>query len=163
MTRYGPTGIPIGLFVSGVARDINRAFDAELSNVGGAAPVWPILLSLSRTKGVSRQRDLAHDVGLSEGTLTHHLSAFEREGLVARRRADDNRRVQIVELTAKGRERFELFATASEAFDARLRDGLTEEEVSQLAELLGRMRANVTDTNAAPVSPWAGQIKSTRG
>ena len=35
-----PREEPIGLYIQRVAKELNRAFDAALSEVGGNAPTW---------------------------------------------------------------------------------------------------------------------------
>jgi DNA-binding transcriptional ArsR family regulator len=54
-----------------------------------------VLLNL-KTGRVANQRELAEAVGLREATLTHHLNAMEKAGLVTRRRDEINRRIHVV-------------------------------------------------------------------
>jgi MarR family transcriptional regulator for hemolysin len=104
--------------------------------------VWLVLLSL-RTQALGTQRELAEAVGIREATLTHHLTAMERDGLVTRRRDSGNRRVQVVELTPAGIGLFDQLVTAAIAFDQRLRAGVTDADVAQLRGLLTRLEDNV--------------------
>ena len=139
-----PSPEPIGLHVARVAKSLNRAFEAALSDAGGSLPTWLILLSLKSGRW-GTQRELAEAIGIRGATLTHHLDGLERDGLVSRRRDPENRRVQVVELTAAGDRLFERLRHAAVDFDARLRDGLGDREVERLRELLGRLGANVED------------------
>src|SRR5690348_11726211 len=93
-----PPQPPIGLTLARVARGVGRAFDDALAEAGGSLPVWLVLLSL-KTRRLSNQRELAAAVGLSEGTLTHHLNSMEAAGLVTRTRDSENRRIHVVALT----------------------------------------------------------------
>ena len=147
-----PEHRPIGLVLSRTARAVSRAFDARLAEAGGSLPVWLILLAL-RTTETANQRELAEAVGIQGATLTHHLNGMEDDGLLTRRRDPRNRRVHLVELTPAGEELFERLRTAAVAHDSLLRNGFTEEDLARLAELLTRMRANVT---GAP-DPWHGR------
>jgi MarR family transcriptional regulator for hemolysin len=137
-----PASLPIGLALSRAARMVNRAFDAALVEAGGSMPVWLILLNV-KMRGSVKQRELAEAVGISEATLTHHLSALELDGLLTRTRQEGNRRVQLVALTDAGEKRFLALRDAAMDFDARLRRGLAAEEVQQLGKLLGHVGANV--------------------
>jgi MarR family transcriptional regulator for hemolysin len=137
-----PRSEPIGLHVARVAKSLNRAFEAALSEAGGSLPAWLILLSL-KTGRWATQRELAESIGIRGATLTHHLHGLERDGLVTRRRDPDNRRVQVVELTPAGDALFERLRDAALAFDARLREGFDERDVERLRELLGDLAANV--------------------
>ncbi|MGW4056831.1 MarR family winged helix-turn-helix transcriptional regulator [Amycolatopsis sp. NPDC004747] len=140
-----PATAPIGVVLARTAKTAARAFDHALAAAGGSQPVWQILISL-KTTPVANQRELADAVGIQGATLTHHLNGMETAGLVTRRRDPANRRVHLVELTDDGEQLFHRLATAAIAHDQRMRQGLTETEVAQLADLLHRLAANVTDT-----------------
>ncbi|MGI9008903.1 MAG: MarR family winged helix-turn-helix transcriptional regulator [Streptosporangiaceae bacterium] len=150
----GPAWPPVGLQLNQAAREIGRAFDAELARAGGSLPAWLVLLAM-KTSAAASQRELAVAVGIREATLTHHLNAMERAGLLTRRRDPANRRVHIVELTAAGEETFgRLRATAIE-FDGRLRRGLTDEQIGVFGGLLRRLAENAgVEPPGAP--PWTG-------
>jgi MarR family transcriptional regulator for hemolysin len=139
-----PSPEPIGLHVARVAKSLNRAFEAALSDAGGSLPAWLILLSLKSGRW-GTQRELAEAIGIRGATLTHHLDGLERDGLVSRRRDPENRRVQVVELTAAGDRLFQRLRRAAVDFDARLREGLGDRDLDRLRELLGRLGANVED------------------
>ena len=141
MARRPPTE-PIGLQVQRVAKSLHRAFDDALAEEGGSLPTWLILVSVKSGRP-GTQRELAAAVGIRGATLTHHLASLERDGLVSRRRDPDNRRVQVVELTDAGEALFDRLRQAAVAFDARLRDGLSEGELEHLRSLLDRLARNV--------------------
>jgi MarR family transcriptional regulator for hemolysin len=133
-----PRQEPIGLYIQRVAKELNRAFEAELSAVGGNVPTWLILVSLKSGRPET-QRQLADAVGIRGATLTHHLEGLERNGLVARERDPNNRRVQKVVLTDAGEEAFQRMFKTVIAFDSQLRDGFSDKELETLRKLLGRL------------------------
>ena len=135
---------PIGLHLAQTARTVTQAFDRALAEAGGSAPVWQVLL-LIRSKQWGRQSEMAQAMGVTGATLTHHLNALERQGLVRRWREEDNRRNQLVELTDDGVELFNRLRTVAMRHDKRLRKDLTEEEQATLADLLDRLQAAVAD------------------
>ncbi|WP_018683769.1 MarR family winged helix-turn-helix transcriptional regulator [Actinokineospora enzanensis] len=135
---------PLGLLLSQSAKAVGRAMDDAMSAAGGSVPVWQVLLTL-KTQPVANQRELAAAVGIQGATLTHHLNAMEADGLLTRRRDPANRRVHLVALTDAGEALFHRLREVARAFDRRLRTGLTESEEATLAELLSRLRANVSD------------------
>lgn len=137
-----PSTVPIGLQLASSARLVSRAFDQALVEAGGSLPVWLVLLNL-KIQPTSSQRELATAVGVREATLTHHLNAMERDGLLSRRRDQQNRRVHVVEPTSKGEKLFRRLARAASAFDGRLRKGIDETEISTLGRLLAHLAANV--------------------
>ncbi len=103
--------------------------------------MWLILLAL-KTTPPQTQRELATAVGIEGATLTHHLDAMQRAGLVTRERIPENRRVQRVQLTAEGEQAFLTLRDAAMRFDARIRAGLSDEDVDRLRELLATLEAN---------------------
>ncbi len=146
--------LPIGLRLNQVARAVGRAFDKALEEAGGSLPVWLILLNL-KIHRPGTQRDLAKKIGIREATLTHHLNAMDADGLVTRTRDASNRRIQVVALTEKGDAAFLRLRAAATAFDAQLRTGLDDNDLSTLATLLTRLSSNVLGI-AEPAPPRPG-------
>jgi MarR family transcriptional regulator for hemolysin len=154
--------VPIGLQLTQAARTVGRAFDEALDQAGGSLPVWLILLNLT-VRRPPHQRALAESVGITNATLTHHLNAMEERGLITRRRDPENRRVHVVEVTEEGTQAFVRLRQVAMAFDARLRAGLTADEVDTLAKLLTRLAASVDGPadgaevgSARSAPPWHG-------
>jgi MarR family transcriptional regulator for hemolysin len=133
---------PIGLRLNSTARVLGKAFDDALAAAGGSTSVWQILLSIkARHRG--NQRELAEAIGIQGATLTHHLNAMEKSGLLTRRRDPANRRVHVVELTEEGEQLFTRLREVAGAFDTRLRDGLSEEQIDGLEKTLIQLVENV--------------------
>src|SRR5438105_14044831 len=107
-----PPQVPLGLALARTAKAVSRAFDAALVEAGGSLPVWLVLLSL-RSGRPGTQRELAEAVGIQGATLTHHLTAMERDGLVVRHRDPANRRTQQVEPTPAGEAVFDRLRAAA--------------------------------------------------
>jgi MarR family transcriptional regulator for hemolysin len=140
-----PRTPPIGREIAAAAKALDRAFSAALAEAGGSLPMWLVLLSLKQQRWRTQQ-ELAAAVGIEGPTLTHHLDALERAGLIARSRGPDDRRVVRAELTPAGDERFTALRRTAMAFDRRLRAGLETAEEEQLRDLLARLRANVAES-----------------
>jgi MarR family transcriptional regulator, transcriptional regulator for hemolysin len=134
---------PIGMHLTQVSRAVSRAFDEALAGAGGSLPVWLVLISLKSGDPAS-QRELAQSVGIQGATLTHHLNAMEAAGLLTRRRNPGNRRVHVVELTPDGEALFLRLRDAAIDFDRRLRAGLGDRDITKLADVLTRLRENVS-------------------
>ena len=136
-----PSELPIGLLVSSTAKVLSREFDAALTAVGGSRPTWLVLLSL-KTAGHRTQGELAGAVGIRQPTLSHHLDGLERDGLIQRERAPDNRRVQKVTVTEAGEALFLRLRRAAGSFDGRLRAGLDDAEMAELRRLFAQLAEN---------------------
>jgi MarR family transcriptional regulator, transcriptional regulator for hemolysin len=137
-----PASAPIGLRLTRTSRAVTQAFERAMAQAGGSVSTWQVLL-LVRSQSWDTQSELAEQLGITGATLTHHLNALERKGLVRRWREDSNRRVQHVELTDDGIELFGRLREVARRHDGQLRSQLTDDEVEQLAELLERLEAGV--------------------
>jgi MarR family transcriptional regulator, transcriptional regulator for hemolysin len=135
-------GPPIGLQLANTARTVSRAFNGVLAREGASLPTWLILTAL-RGDQWRTQLELARSLGIEGPTLTRHLDGLERAGLVERRRDPNDRRAVQVEITDAGVELHNRLRGDVIAFDRRLRDGLTEDELDGLRDILGKFEHNV--------------------
>src|SRR3954449_6056328 len=133
---------PIGLRLARTARMVGQAFERALSEAGGSAPTWQVLL-LVRSEQWGTQAQMAEAMGITGATLTHHLNALEKRGLVRRWREEGNRRVQRAALTDDGEALFERLRVVAQRHDERLHEALGEDGVAGLAELLDRVQTNL--------------------
>ena len=133
---------PIGLRLTRTARSVSNAFERAMAEAGGSASAWQVLL-LVRSEQWGTQSRMADAMGITGATLTHHLNALEKRGLVRRWREADNRRVQHVALTPAGETLFARLREVAVRHDRRLRSNLTEPETALLAELLDKLQAGI--------------------
>lgn len=113
-----------------------------MAEAGASAAAWQVMLVV-RSGGGDTQSRLAEALGITGATLTHHLSALERRGLVRRWREPDDRRAQQVALTPAGEQLFERLRAVAQRHDRRLRASLTDEETATLRELLEKLRTGL--------------------
>ena len=144
-----PAEPPIGLQLARTARAIGSAFERAMAEAGGSVPAWQVLL-LVRTGQWGSKTKMAAALGVTGATLTHHLNALERQGLVRRWRDEGNRRVQQVELTPAGEALFDRLREVAVRHDARVRAPLSADEQAQLGVLLGKLRAGFEEA-AEPI------------
>src|SRR3954452_22813724 len=137
-----PSVPPIGLRLARTARTVSQAFERAMADAGGSASTWQVLL-LVRSGQWGTQTEMARAMGITGATLTHHLNALERQGLVRRWRESSNRRVQRVALTDEGAALFDRLRRVARRHDERLRSRLSDEETALLAELLDKLRAGL--------------------
>ena len=137
-----PASTPIGVRLTRSSRAVTQAFERAMARAGGSVSTWQVLL-LVRSANWETQSELAKELGITGATLTHHLTALERKGLVRRWREDGNRRVQRVELTDAGIELFDRLRAVAVRHDRLLRSQLSDDEVEQLGALLDKLEAGV--------------------
>lgn len=78
----------------------NIAMNQGLSSKGVAISVW----KLHRHKVPMKVSDLAQSIDCDAGNTSGLLDRLEQAGLIERTQGDDDRRVRLVQLTAKGRK-----------------------------------------------------------
>lgn len=87
-----------------VAR-IEDYLDRDLRRFGLALAEYEIMVRLSEADDWSlRMSQLADDVHQTRSRLTHTISRMEKEGIVSRRSAPDDRRGVLAQLTEKGHD-----------------------------------------------------------
>lgn len=133
--------MPVGLHLAQAARLVSRRFDDALAEAGGSLPVWLVLLNL-KTRRHANQGELAHAVGVTDATLTHHLNRMAADGLITRTRDANNRRIHIVELTEGGQAMFVQLRGAAVGFDRRLRAGFGKAELAEFDRMLDQLATN---------------------
>src|SRR5262249_53158388 len=109
---------------------------------GGSASSWQGLL-LVRSQSWGKQSELAEQLGITRATLTHHLNALQRKGLVRRWRQDSHPPGPRGQLTRDRRELFNRLREVARRHGLQLRSQLTDVEVEQLGDLLARLEAGV--------------------
>src|SRR3954469_4383599 len=127
-----PATPPIGLRLARTARVVTGAFERALAEAGGTVAAWQVLV-LVRSEQHGTQARLAEAMGITSATVTHHLGALEKQGLVRRWRGEGNRRVPLVALPAEGEALFDRLRRVAAAHAERLRSQLAEDEAEQLA------------------------------
>lgn len=85
------------------------------------------------------QKDLAFLLDIRPSSLSELLKKLEDKGLIARAPDDDDKRNMVVTLTGEGKALVQQAAQGREALEAKVFDPLSEEELSQLSSLLGKL------------------------
>lgn len=109
---------------------------------GGRSGRSPILCTLRKRGGEMPQRELASRFELKPASLSEVLAKAEEAGLIERTRDACDRRQLIVRLTEKGRSQAEEDQRAREAFRQAALTCLTDEERTQLEDMLVRITSH---------------------
>lgn len=88
---------------------------------------------------------LSRGLMVSNGNVTGVIDRLEKNGLVARNRAEHDRRIQYINLTSQGRREFNKMARHHARWLEDLLSELTLNDMSNLQELLLKTRHSVTD------------------
>ncbi|MEP6507164.1 MAG: MarR family transcriptional regulator [Gemmatimonadales bacterium] len=90
--------------------------------------------------------ELSRRLMVTNGNLTALIERLVQEGLVSRDPSPDDRRTQIVRLTASGKRAFDAMTPEHQHWIDDLFNGLSTVERRQLFELLGKLRSSVQNS-----------------
>ncbi|WP_328466707.1 MarR family winged helix-turn-helix transcriptional regulator [Streptomyces sp. NBC_00448] len=126
-----------------VAKESRTFFEEELSKSGATFATWTTLATL-KLEGPMIQRALAKFLSIEGPTLSRHLEAMERRGLVVRNREGSDRRAATVALTPEGERMCTAIETVALKSQEQMLAGLSADDIELLGTLLDRVLANVT-------------------
>lgn len=142
------TGVHTWLVLWKAARAIEARAHQSIAGTGLCASDFAILETLLH-KGALPVNAIGRKVLLTTGSITTAVDRLVDRGLVARKEAPGDRRVRLVQLTAKGRKLIEpAFATHAEDLDSVV-SVLTRQERATLIALLRRLGRSADGTDAA--------------
>ena len=124
-------------------RLLRRNFDRRARDHGLSRSRWQVLWHLAREEGI-KQAELAERMDVAPISLTRQLDNLEQEGLVARRRDEQDRRCFRIYLTAAAQPALTILRELAQEVREQAFDGLSEQEVIQLQQLLSRVRQNLS-------------------
>ncbi|NPD14835.1 MarR family transcriptional regulator [Xinfangfangia sp. D13-10-4-6] len=99
-------------------------------------PRFDVMAALYRRREGCTMSELSRLLLVSNGNATTVVDRLEKDGLVARRPSDTDRRTVYVGLTPEGLAQFETLAVGHEAEVARVFEGLDDADVDTLTEIL---------------------------
>ncbi|MCC7319876.1 MAG: MarR family transcriptional regulator [Rubellimicrobium sp.] len=102
-------------------------------------PRFDVMAALYRRREGVTMSELSRMLLVSNGNATTVVDRLEREGLVARRPSETDRRTVFVALTPEGFARFEGLAADHEVEVSRIFAGLSEADLDTLTDILKRM------------------------
>lgn len=86
---------------------------------------------------------LSERLRVSNGNVTGVVNRLVKEGLATRWSPPEDRRTSFISLTREGRDRFKDMAEVHRGWIESLLGDLSDEDMQQLADLLGRAQASV--------------------
>jgi len=143
--RPGPDDVRLARLVLSLLPRIGR-LASHVAHERGAISLERARVLWQLTDGPRRSGDLAHKCVLTPASLSELVDSLERDGLVRRSEDPSDRRVVVVEMTARGRREIE-----------RVGEYMTEPVAKILstlsAEKRDRLAAALTDLQQALAQP----------
>jgi len=118
-----------------VRRRLRDEFDVTL-------PRFDLMAQLDKAPNGMTLGELSQRMMVSNGNVTGLAERLVDQGLLDRRAAPNDRRAQIVNLTADGRRAFRAMARAHENWIAEIFGGLEPKEVETLMTLLAKTKTS---------------------
>lgn len=137
-------------------RRVIRATDLHskhLSKVAGLTAPQLLILQTLRDKGELPSGEIAHDISLSQATITTILDRLESRNLITRKRSDQDKRKVIASLTEAGRVILVNAPMPLQASFVRQFSSLREWEQTAIISSLQRIASmmDAEDIDASPV------------
>lgn len=123
----------------GVNKVINTTFDACISVSQSRFEI----LSLIYQQIEISQGDLQKKVTIDKSAVTRHIKQLEEQGIIFRRKKDEDNRFVLVRLTDYGRELIENAQIEKARFVQELLTDISEEERNAFRKVLTKLHANV--------------------
>ncbi|MGY1499025.1 MarR family winged helix-turn-helix transcriptional regulator [Streptomyces sp. QTS52] len=126
-------------------RRMNVAYGRQTATLGISNAEWEVLKALVLSGAPYRMgpSDLAKRLGLTPAAMTHRIDRMVTEGLVTRERDESNRVRVIVELTDKGRGKWQEAMRLATLFEEDLLQDLSQDERGRLGDVLTRLLRRV--------------------
>jgi DNA-binding MarR family transcriptional regulator len=119
-----------------VRRRLRTTFDVTL-------PRFDLMAQLDKAPNGMTLGELSQRMMVSNGNVTGLVDRLHAQGLIERRPAPNDRRSQLVSLTAEGRKSFRAMAHTHEEWIADMFSGLTPEDIDSLMQIFARMKNSV--------------------
>lgn len=106
-------------------------------------PRFDLMAQLEKSTTGMTVGEVSQRLMVSNGNVTAVVAGLLADGLVDKRPAAQDRRVQVLTLTALGRKSFKAMAERHEGWIAELFAGLEQPEIAQLFRLLGQTKGSL--------------------
>lgn len=118
-----------------IRRRLRDNFDITL-------PRFDLMAQLDKAPGGMKLGELSQRLMVSNGNITGLVDRLVAQGLLDRQPAPNDRRAQLVKLTAEGRRSFRTMAASHEAWIAEIFADLTASDRATLMRLLGKAKTS---------------------
>ena len=132
----------VAFLLSSLGYAISRRFHQVLGPLELEPGEFALLRAVAANEGEA-QNALAERLHISPSWMVAVVDELERRQLLERRPHARDRRVRNLHLTAAGKKLLRQAERQAQQFDGQVTDPLSEEELQQLLDLLGRVAAGL--------------------
>jgi DNA-binding MarR family transcriptional regulator len=141
-SRARPLSTGLGYLIRTTHKVFSRRLAAELAQHGIAFKQYFYLRALLEEDRIS-QIELSARVGMNRATVTSVLDTMEAQGLVRRVPDRADRRVYLVELTAKGKKLRGAIMNTIASIQSAASEGISERDLAQFRRIAETMQRNL--------------------
>lgn len=116
-----------------------RTYEEHIGGIYDLRPVEFALMVLLASNGQATQKQLSQALGVAQPNMTGVLRRLEGRGLLARTRAEKDKRMQFITLSAAGTKLLAEARAAGKGMDKGWLGGLSKAEQAMLVELLEKV------------------------
>jgi DNA-binding MarR family transcriptional regulator len=134
----------LGRFIGSLYNLLSRRLNALLAEAGTGITVdqFRLLTMLWREDGIAQQQ-LAAQLGRDRASVTRMTDILEKQGIITRITDKNDRRINLLYVTKKGRELEPLAAACAKKALEQMTQHFSETESAQFAQLIQRAIENL--------------------
>ncbi len=129
-------------FITQISTSMLEIVAKRFDQYGMSIPMYRALVTL-RGGRVLTLSELSKIVSVDQSTLSRQVGAMVRNGLVTRRRSDDNGRIVLIEITPDGRRTVEGLLPFVQDLEKAALDSMQPDEIQNLKRSLKRLEENL--------------------
>lgn len=139
-------------------------FDEAAASCGITTTQYSVLHALRAQPGLD-QITLCETIGIDRSTATLVLRLLEQNGLIERTSDPDDKRRNLLQITAAGHDRLRDMAPVTNAVSRRMLEAIEEDELAELLRILEKFVGSFNDRVRNPLltakrAPKARQAKT---
>jgi len=137
----------LGTQINVVARCLRLHLEKKLIPLDISPSQWMLLMALGE-KDHQVQTDLARMINLDNATVTRIIDKLEERKILVRNQNSDDRRVQIVSLTAKGKNTYKKWNAIGEEVNNLAVTNIAARDVRTFLKVADNIRHNLNDSTS---------------
>ena len=126
-----------------VARQMHKRFDQRVTSIGVTRSQWTLIAVIARRPGAT-QREIAEVLEMSEASAGRLIDRLCADGLLTRKRKDDDRRAHCVFLTDEAKPILEAISVIGKEHEDSILAGFKDDDLAGLERYLDMIASNIT-------------------
>lgn len=132
----------ISLKLTVIARQMHKRFDQRVASIGVTRSQWTLIAVIARRPGAT-QREIAEILEMSEASAGRLIDRLCADGLLERRRKDDDRRAHCVYLTDAAGPILDKISLIGQEHEDIIMAGLDADDLKALERYLDIIATNL--------------------